>query len=386
MRIGLVCPYGLDVPGGVGNHVRDLAVHLLRAGHDVSVLAPVDSADTVLPDFVVPAGRTVAVPYNGSVARLAFGPRAAARVRRWVREGEFDVLHVHEPASPSLGLLACLASTGPIVATFHTANPRSRALTASAGILRTALDKVTARIAVSEQARLTVVEHLGSDAVVIPNGVYTEPFRSARAAHELTRALLPEPDDRPTVAFLGRIDEPRKGLAVLLAAVPAIVAASPRVRVLVAGRGDLGEWSRTGPGSHPAVEFLGAVDDAGRLALLGSADVYVAPHTGQESFGIVLVEALAAGAAVVAADLPAFVDVLDGGRAGALVPAGDPVALGGTVGALLRDHPRRAALAATGPAVAARYDWSVVGERVQAVYDLVADRDDAGHLGVPARR
>ncbi len=302
MRVGLVCPYGLDVPGGVQNHVRDLAVHLLHAGHEVSVVAPVDDPGTLLPDFVVPVGGTVAVPYNGSVARLAFGPRVAGRVRRWVRDGQFDVLHVHEPASPSLGLLACWASTVPVVATFHAANPRSRAWFAASSILQTALDKITARIAVSEQARRTIVDHLDADAVVIPNGIFTAPFAMARPARR-------DPGAPPTVVFLGRLDEPRKGLDVLLAAVPAIVAACPDVRVLIAGRGDAagrgdsGGRAGGGPGAHPAVQYLGGFDDEQKLRLLGTADVYVGPHTGQESFGIVLIEAMAAGAAVVASDL-----------------------------------------------------------------------------------
>ncbi len=365
MRIGLVCPYGLDVPGGVQNHIRDLALHLLGAGHEVSVLAPVDEKDTALPDFVVPAGRTVPVPYNGSVARLAFGPVVAARVRRWVRDGEFDVLHVHEPASPSLGLLACWASTGPVVATFHTANPRSRAMTAASGILRTALDKVTARVAVSEQARRTIVDHLDADAVVIPNGIYTQPFAAARRQRT-------GPDARPTIAFLGRIDEARKGLPVLLDAVPAIRSRVPGLRVLVAGRGP--ERDSMPRGGDLSVTYLGEIDDAAKARLLASADVYVAPHTGQESFGIVLIEAMAAGAAVVASDLPAFVDVLEGGRAGVLVPTGDRAALSHAVSGLLLDPGRRQKLAATGQLVAGRYDWSVVGERIEAVYALVARR------------
>lgn len=371
MRIGLVCPYGLDVPGGVQTHVRDLALHLIGAGHEVSVLAPVDDPDTLLPDFVVPAGHTVPVPYNGSVARLAFGPRVAARVRRWVRDGEFDVLHVHEPASPSLGLIACWAATGPVVATFHTANPHSRAMTAASAILSTALDKVGARIAVSEQARRTIVDHLDANAVVIPNGIYTRPFAAARPA-------VRDPDRPPTIAFLGRIDESRKGLSVLLDAVGAVLQRHPGARVLVAGRGDVAEWTARGPGASPAVEFLGPVDDAGKARLLGTADVYVAPHTGQESFGIVLIEAMAAGAAVVASDLPAFSDVLDGGRAGVLFPTGDAGALADAVSDLLADPVRREAVAAVGRDTAARYDWSVVGERIEAVYALahhrVADR------------
>src|SRR3954469_20931030 len=232
MRIGIVCPYSFDVPGGVQFHVRDLAEHLIGTGHSVSVLAPADDG-TPLPWYVEAAGRAVPVKYNGSVARLAFGPVSRTRVRRWLADGDFDVLHVHEPVSPSLSMLALWAATGPIVATFHTANLRSRAMQAAFPILRPSLEKISARIAVSEDARRTVVEHFGGDAVVIPNGVHVDRFAGAA-----TRPEWRGTHHRPTVVFVGRIDEPRKGLPVLAAAVPAVLGAWPGTRFLVLGRGD----------------------------------------------------------------------------------------------------------------------------------------------------
>ena len=124
MRVGLVCPYSFDIPGGVQAHVADLARTLIGLGHVVSVLAPGDDdAPTELPEFLVPAGRSMPIKYNGSVARLSFGPMSYTRVRRWIRAGHFDVLHVHEPVAPSLSMLALMVADGPIVATFHTANP-----------------------------------------------------------------------------------------------------------------------------------------------------------------------------------------------------------------------------------------------------------------------
>ena len=155
MRIGIVCPYSFDVPGGVQFHVRDLAEHLIDHGHDVSVLAPADD-DTPVPPYVVPAGRAVPVPYNGSVARVNFGPVSASRVRRWLADGAFDVLHIHEPVTPSLSLLALWAAEGPIVGTFHTSTLRSRAMQAAYPLLRPSLEKISARIAVSEDARRTM--------------------------------------------------------------------------------------------------------------------------------------------------------------------------------------------------------------------------------------
>src|ERR1700758_89865 len=175
MRIGIVCPYTWDVPGGVQQHIRDLAEALIGLGHEVSVISPADD-DTPLPDYVVPAGRAVPVPYNGSVARLAVGFLSARRGRRRGRDGGGAGLHVHEPAAPSLSLLACWVADGPIVATVHTATPRSRVLHVAQPILASALEKISGRIAVSEAARTTLVEHLGGDAVLIPNGVSVRRF------------------------------------------------------------------------------------------------------------------------------------------------------------------------------------------------------------------
>ncbi|MEU7065063.1 glycosyltransferase family 4 protein [Streptomyces sp. NPDC046161] len=364
MKIGIVCPYSWDVPGGVQFHIRDLAEHLIRLGHEVSVLAPADD-ETPLPPYVVSAGRAVPVPYNGSVARLNFGFLSAARVRRWLHDGVFDVIHIHEPASPSLGLLSCWAAQGPIVATFHTSNPRSRAMIAAYPILQPALEKISARIAVSEYARRTLVEHLGGDAVVIPNGVDVDFFASASPKAEW---------GGKTLGFIGRIDEPRKGLPVLMAAFPRIVEECPEVRLLVAGRGDEEEAVASLPAAlRSRVEFLGMVSDEDKARLLRSVDVYVAPNTGGESFGIILVEALSAGAAVLASDLDAFAQVLDQGRAGDLFANEDSDALAAAAVRLLHDPARRAELSARGSAHVRRFDWSTVGADILAVYETVTD-------------
>ncbi|MGW6773207.1 glycosyltransferase family 4 protein [Streptomyces sp. NPDC055037] len=364
MRIGIVCPYSWDVPGGVQFHIRDLADHLIRLGHEVSVLAPADD-ETPLPPYVVSAGRAVPVPYNGSVARLNFGFLSAARVRRWLHDGAFDVIHIHEPTAPSLGLLTCWAAQGPIVATFHTSNPRSRAMIAAYPILQPALEKISARIAVSEYARRTLVEHLGGDAVVIPNGVDVDFFAKADV----------NPDwQRRTIGFIGRIDEPRKGLPVLMNALPKILAVYPETRLLVAGRGDEKEAVESLPKEmRERVEFLGMVSDEDKARLLRSVDLYVAPNTGGESFGIILVEALSAGAAVLASDLDAFAQVLDQGAAGELFTNEDADALAGAAVRLLGDAERRAELRERGSAHVRRFDWSTVGADILAVYETVTD-------------
>ena len=227
MKIGITCPYSWDVPGGVQQHIRDLAEALIDQGHEVSVISPADD-DTPLPPYVVGAGRAVPVPYNGSVARLSFGFLSVSRVRRWIKEGGFDVLHVHEPEIPSLSLLACWVAAGPIVATVHTAIPRSRVLLVTYPVVRTGLEKINGRIAVSEAARTTLVEHIGGDAVVIPNGVATRRYRKADP-------LPGWPGPGGAIGFLGRLDEPRKGLPVLLKAFEILGPQRPGLRLLIAG-------------------------------------------------------------------------------------------------------------------------------------------------------
>jgi phosphatidylinositol alpha-mannosyltransferase len=368
MRIGIVCPYSFDVPGGVQFHVRDLAEHLIGLGHEVSVLAPADS-ETELPDYVVSAGRATAVRYNGSVARLNFGPVTASKVGRWLDHGDFDVLHLHEPVTPSVSVLALMAADGPIVATFHTSMIRSRTMQAAYPIFRPSLEKIAGRIAVSEDARRTVTTHIGGDAVVIPNGVNVDRF--ATAPHNADWVGTAE---RPTVAFLGRMGEPRKGLPVLAAALPAVLAEVPGLRVLVAGPGDPKEATAGMPtGVADACEFLGSVTDEEKASLLASVDVYVAPNTGGESFGIILIEAMSAGACVLASDLSAFSRVLDGGATGELFANEDPADLARHLLALLRDPDRRSTLAGAGRERARIFDWSVVADQIIAVYETVIE-------------
>jgi phosphatidylinositol alpha-mannosyltransferase len=368
LRIGIVCPYSFDVPGGVQFHVRDLAEALIGRGHSVSVLAPADE-DTPIPEYMTSAGKAVPVRYNGAVARLTFGPMTAARVRRWLEAGRFDVLHLHEPVTPSLSMLALWIADGPVVATFHSSLVRSRSLQIAYPLVRQSLEKISARIAVSEDARRTLVEHLGGDAVVIPNGVFVDAF------HVEKDPRWTGTPEAPTVVFLGRLDEPRKGLPVLLEAVPALRRAVPGVRVLVVGRGETGpDDVRELLGEDAAaVEFVGGVSDEDKARLLASADVYVAPQTGGESFGIVLVEAMSAGTAVVASDLGAFRRVLDEGNAGVLFRTGDSADLARTLIELLGDPERRAAVAEAGARAVWRYDWSSVAHEILTVYEMAVE-------------
>lgn len=364
MRIGIVCPYSFDVPGGVQLHIRDLAEYLLRRGHVVSVLAPADEG-TELPDYVVSAGGAVPVRFNGSVARLSFGPIMANRVDAWLDDWDFDVLHLHEPAAPSLSLLALWAARVPIVATFHSSQSRVGTMRAAQPLLQPGLDKISARIAVSAAAHKTMASGFGGTTLVIPNGVYVDRFAPADAA--------PEPGGPPRIVFLGRFDESRKGLPVLLAALPLVLAQVPDAELLVAGPGDI-EEVRSGLSSQvvDSVRFLGMVSEEDKVALLAGANAYVAPNTGGESFGIILVEAMSAGAPVVASALDAFTAVIGDSGAGVIFPVGDHRALAAAIVRLLEDPAEQARLRRAGQTRARRFDWSSVGARIEAVYDSVA--------------
>ncbi|MEU7857758.1 glycosyltransferase family 4 protein [Nonomuraea sp. NPDC049141] len=371
MKVGIVCPYSWDMPGGVKQHIDDLAQALIAQEHDVSVIAPA-ADDEELPPYVTGAGRAIPVPYNGSVARMSFGFISAARVRRWVRDGGFDVLHIHEPLVPSLGVLACWAAKGPIVATFHASWTRSRAIAVAEPLLRSALEKLSGRIAVSDAARKSLVEQFGGDTVLIPNGVTVS--RYARA-----EPLDGWGPDGATLGFLGRMDEERKGLPILLDAFKPLAAERPGLKLLIAGPGDAKDvYDRVPKALHDRVTVLGQVSEADKIRAYHSVDVFCAPNTRGESFGIVLAEAMASGATVLASDIPAFRRVLGEGQAGALFTNGDPASLAREAAALLDAPERRAKLAEEALVAVGKYDWSTVARDVVRVYETVTSSGAGG--------
>lgn len=390
MHIGIVCPYSFDESGGVQVHILDLAKELIKRGHKVQVLGPATKAKKQtrnplkkfyrlarrkilglsgtppeLPEFVTRGGSAIPVRYNGSVARICFGPKIRKRARAFLNEGHFDVLHIHEPNSPSYSMICLQEAEGPIVATYHASVSKSRLLNIAHPMLRPALEKIRAGIAVSETARRWQVEQLGTDPVLIPNGVDTSLYSRAlqRAEEKQTKELRP-----PTVVFLGRLDEPRKGLNVLLQALKQVH--TPMVlKIIGAGtpRADLQLPSTK-------VQWLGRVSEEDKARVLAEADIYVAPNLGGESFGIVLVEAMAAGCAVLASDLESFSLVCDAesdNPAGELFSTGDPKDLALKLEGLLANQEKRKALAAAGIKRAEEYDWSTVASQVLAVYESI---------------
>jgi phosphatidylinositol alpha-mannosyltransferase len=360
-RIGIVCPYGWDTPGGVQSHVGDLAEYLIRQGHYVSVLAPAIDEEN-LPEYVTSAGRPISIPYNGAVARVLFGPIAFSRVRQWINNGSFDVLHLHEPAIPSISLLACWAAEGPMVGTFHAAAKRQKVTFAVAPILEPVIEKLTARIAVSEAARETLTEHLETDAIVVPNGIYADRYRDGVVEPRWTG---------DTLGFIGRFEETRKGLDVLVAALPSIITRFPQVKIFVAGPGDSEAFlKRVDPQLHSRFAFLGRISEEEKANFLTSVALYIAPNTGGESFGIILAEALAGGASVIASDIPAFDSLLGHGKYGTLFESENSADLATKVIDLLGDKDKRRAIAQRGKDYAQEFDWDVVAEKIYDVYEM----------------
>ena len=371
MKIGIVNPYSWDVPGGVGFHIRDLALKLRSRGHDVRVLTPSTSDD--LPEWITSAGSSVSIPFNGSVANISIKPKALARTRRWLADNDFDVVHVHEPVVPSVSMAAAMLSSAPLVGTFHAALGRSVSRAIASAPMRLYMERIGVRIAVSEEARRTLIEHHGGDAVIIPNGVETASFRTAQPLDQWVAT-----DDRPVIVFLGRLDEPRKGLGIFAGAIESVLERVPGTRFLIAGRGDAPDIRATVARFGDSVSFLGGISDEEKESLLAGASIYVAPQTGGESFGIVLVEAMAARTTVVASDNPAFRAVLEDGRAGALFETGNSDSLASVLTDLLGDRERLDALADAGQRASAQYDWEGVADKVFEVYKLAID------MGSPA--
>ena len=379
MKIGIVNPYSWDVPGGVGFHIRDLALKLRSRGHDVRVLTPSTSDD--LPEWITSAGSSVSIPFNGSVANISVKPTILKRTRRWLADNDFDVVHVHEPVVPSVSMAAAMLSRAPLVGTFHAALGRSVSRAIASAPMRLYMERIGVRIAVSEEARRTLIEHHGGDAVIIPNGVETVSFRSASPLERWEASA-----DRPVIVFLGRLDEPRKGLSIFAGAIGSVLERFPGARFLIAGRGDAPDIREAVARFGESVSFLGGISDEEKESLLAGASIYVAPQTGGESFGIVLVEAMAARTAVVASDIPAFRAVLEDGRAGALFETGSSESLAATLIDLLGDPGRLDELSDAGQRASAQYDWEVVADKVFEVYKLAIDMGSPAESGSRSTR
>jgi phosphatidyl-myo-inositol alpha-mannosyltransferase len=364
VRVGLVCPYSLDVAGGVQQQVLGLADALHARGHHAQVLAPgARRADRS--SHVTTTGGQVGLRWNGSVARVHWGAVAGRETRAWLAAGDFDVLHVHEPVTPSVTWHAVRAARVPVVATAHTAQRHGHVLRwGAATASRRVLDNVDVWTAVSDDAAAMLARYCDAEPVLVPNAVEV-------AAFDLPDVRRGEGPTR--ILFLGRLEEPRKGLAVALQAFAAVAGDRPDVVLDVAGPGDLDAVERRlrqrlPPDVRGRVETVGPVDLPAKAALLAWADIVVAPQLGGESFGIVVAEAMAAGAAVVASDLPAFRRLLVDGECGVIVRRGDVAAWATALRDLVDDPARRSVLGKLARDEVRRLDWAGVTSELLDVY------------------
>jgi phosphatidylinositol alpha-mannosyltransferase len=384
VRVGIVSPYSYTYPGGVGRHAEALTAELIGQGHEVRLLAPFDPDDRLaramhrgaapeqrpLPDHLIPLGRTAGLPMNGAVSNLALSPAVVPALRRELRAGCFDVVHVHEPNAPMVSWFATELARTPLVATFHcySRSPLVNGVAANVATARRLYNKLHVRIAVSEAARWTCERFYGGEYRIVPNGV------DLAAARPSDRSL---PREQLELLFLGRAED-RKGLPVLLRAFEALRGAGVAARLTVAGA--------TPAEVEPllldveGVEIAGRVDEEEKQRLLGAADLLVAPALGGESFGMVLTEAFAAGTPAVASDIAGYRDVARDGVDSLLVPPADAAALGEALRELANDPQRRLRMGVAARERAERFSWTHVAEEVVEAYE------DAAAMPAPATR
>ncbi|MFM9105844.1 MAG: glycosyltransferase family 4 protein [Chloroflexota bacterium] len=367
MKVALVSPYDYMHPGGVSDHIAHLRSEFEEIGHDVTVLAPRSrKGGLTVSDGFVGVGRTVSIPGNGSTVRLTFDVTLYAAVKQLMRRENYDVVHVHEPLVPALPYMVLLNSNAVNVATFHASSSSSAWYAALKPYLNLLVSRLDARIAVSEPAREFVSQYFDGPYEIIPNGIDVDRFRGVEP--------LPwARDHRPRILFVGRFTEPRKGFKYLLRAMPLVHQQFPDAQLIVVGSGDPDKFAGTIERYRVNnVEFIGMVPPAELPRYYASCDVFCAPSTGRESFGIVLLEAMASGKPVVAADNPGYASVLNRGETGVLVPPKDAQALSLVLVRLLADAALRQRLGEVGQAYAQQFAWPRLAGRILDVYHRAA--------------
>jgi len=329
LRIGLLCPYSLTTPGGVQGQVMGLARALRKMGHEVRVLGPCDGAP---PDtFVTPIGESLPTVANGSIAPLAPDPSAALRTIRVLRDEQFDVLHIHEPLTPGASITALVMRTAPIVATFHAAG-ESLSYKYLSAPLKGFASAIDHRVAVSKDAVLLAQRYIGGDYQILPNGVELDRFIASSQNTSITHgdsSLI-----RRSIFFCGR-HEPRKGLEVLLQAHATL---PDNVDLWIASEGPETERLKREWAGDSRIMWLGRISDAEKAKRLSQADVFCAPSLGGESFGVVLIEAMAAATPIVASALDGYMNVATNEVDALLVEPNDPAALEAALRRILLDQ------------------------------------------------
>ncbi len=373
MKIALVSPYDFSVPGGVVKHIHYLEKHLREMGHQVKIIAPCSREDAPLSEYLIKASSlVVGIPSSGSVARVSISPLVYKKAKKILEQENFDVVHIHEPLTPMLPIAVLRHSKAINIGTFHAYRPGPHPVLEYSDILaRRLAKKLDGRIAVSRAAREYISRYLPGDYRIIPNGVDLELFEAR--AKPIERFC----DGRPNVLFVGRLEK-RKGFNVLLEAFKVVREEVPEARLLVVGAFDdddkkpFIEFIRRN--RIHGVRFIGRVPEDELPRYYYTCDVFCAPSLGYESFGMVLVEAMATGKPVVASAIPGYTEVVKSGAEGILVPPGDPQALARAIVHLLKNPQLRAIMGELGKKKAARYSWRQVASEVVEYYREVAER------------
>ncbi len=386
MKIALVTPYDYPYPGGVTEHITALDRHFRARGHDTRIIAASSTDEDVLGDHVIKVSGAVSpVPFSGSKARITLSPRVYQRVKKMLKDEAFDVVHVHEPGVPVLSLAVLRHSHALNVGTFHAYRESNAIYEYGGPLVKRIFGRLDGRIFVSDAVRDYITHYFPGDHIIIPNGIDV-----ARFASPEIKPIERFDDGRPNILYVGRLDK-RKGFRHLLRAYTYVKQAIPEARLLVVGgytddeKASFVRYSR----AHRlhGVHFIGYVAPEELPRYHRTATMFCAPSTGFESFGIVLLEAMAAGLPIVASDIAGYRSVLEDCAEGLLVPPSDEGALARAIIALLNDPARRIAMGDCGKTKAAQYDWSIIARRVLDYYqDSLAARTLASHLSPSKKR
>ncbi|MGB9299364.1 MAG: glycosyltransferase family 4 protein [Anaerolineae bacterium] len=374
MRIALVSPYDFPYPGGVTQHIYYLDKHFRELGHQVKIIAPCAGEDPEqLPDnVVVTTTRVISIPFSGSKARIPYSPAVNWRVRRALHAEDFDILHAHEPMTLPVPVMALTHSRSVNVGTFHAYRDRHLIYEYGRRVFQPFFDKLDGKIAVSEAAKDTVARYFGGEYVIIPNGIDADRFGS-----EYVRPLEQYADGGPNILFVGRL-EPRKGFRYLLQAFPYVKREFPQARLIVVGayrRKEMAGFLHYARENHlTGVKFVGRVSDEELPRYYRSCSVFCAPSTGFESFGIVLLEAMATGKPTVATNIPGYRDLLDDGKEGFLAEPKDERSLAEALIRILKDPQMQRSMGDRGRAKAQQYSWRQVALRVLDFYEELLDK------------
>ena len=364
MKIGLVSPYDYHYPGGVTVHIDNLSRELTKLGHIVKIIAPCSDANQqTLPSSVIPLGKPVPIPTGGSIARISVSFWLMKKVQAMLEKEAFDVLHLHEPLVPFLPLACLHLASCPIIGTFHAYENNSQKYFAHSGILQSSFNRLDRRIAVSTPAKQHINKNFPSDYDIIPNGIDYSRFRSPQTP------LQDFSDGKTNILFVGRLEK-RKGLQYLVSAFSILKWHHRDVRLIVVGPGTLDKESYhlIAEKNLQDIELVGEVSHQDLPAYYQAADIFCTPATGQESFGIVLLEAMASGKPIVASDIPGYASVITDNKEGFLVMPKNSNALANALSTLIENPELQSTLGSEGLKTAQTYDWQTIAAQINSLY------------------